>query len=708
MRNKLIILMFFSLFLSFSCTDKKIFRPSPLAIKGVLDLSDWSFEKNGMLNLDGEWEFFREVLLYTNKTDSTNLEAIQIKVPNIWNAYISNIKTENKAFGYGSYRLRIKLPIDRDDLAIHIPDTGTSYNLWINGEKIRQNGLVGTSVETSKPQFLPGFSRLKNLPKEMELVVEVANFTHYKGGLWETVRLGNYQEVHDYRQNRLFTDLFLLGSITIIGLYHFGLYSLRKKDFSSLFFGFFCICIAFRLMVTGERFLHYEFPSMPWELGNKIEYLSIYLAVPVFFVFARSLYPKDINKTIIYISILFHGIISILTLITPAKIYAHSLIPFEVFFLINSIYIISAFLLAIYRKREGALISFIGIFTLIGTGMNDILYSQNLLQTRYYLPFGLFVFIFIQSYLLSIKFSRAFSDVEELSENLKQTNLAYSRFVPIEFLNQLGKRSILDVYLGVQVQKEMTILFSDIRSFTKLSEHLSPRDNFGFINSYLKKMSPAIRKNRGFIDKYIGDAIMALFPENVEDALDSALAMLVALKELNYVRKEKNFPEIRIGIGIHTGTLMLGTIGDDERMDGTVISDAVNLASRMEGLTKFYSSTILVSELSFKKIKRPDKYHYRRIGRVKVKGKESTVSIYEILDSSDLTKVVKLEKTRAFYEEGLEEYLKRNFGKSLELFEKVLENFPEDKASQLYKKKSQLYLKTPPPSNWDGAEEADD
>ncbi|MCB1194528.1 MAG: adenylate/guanylate cyclase domain-containing protein, partial [Leptospiraceae bacterium] len=189
-----------------------------------------------------------------------------------------------------------------------------------------------------------------------------------------------------------------------------------------------------------------------------------------------------------------------------------------------------------------------------------------------------------------------------------QTNLAYSRFVPIEFLNQLGKRSILDVYLGVQVQKEMTILFSDIRSFTKLSEHLSPRDNFGFINSYLKKMSPAIRKNRGFIDKYIGDAIMALFPENVEDALDSALAMLVALKELNYVRKEKNFPEIRIGIGIHTGTLMLGTIGDDERMDGTVISDAVNLASRMEGLTKFYSSTILVSELSFKKIKRPDKY----------------------------------------------------------------------------------------------------
>ena len=178
--------------------------------------------------------------------------------------------------------------------------------------------------------------------------------------------------------------------------------------------------------------------------------------------------------------------------------------------------------------------------------------------------------------------------------DLLNINTAYSRFVPNEFLRTLGRESILDVHLGDQIQGTMTVLFSDIRSFTTISEGMTPQENFTFLNDYLKQVIPPIRMNHGFIDKYIGDAVMAIFPDTPEDAVKAAIGMLRELEAYN--RKGKLKCALRIGVGLHTGTLMLGTIGDDARMDGTVISDTVNLASRLEGLTKRYGASLIVSE----------------------------------------------------------------------------------------------------------------
>ncbi|MEG3972906.1 AAA family ATPase, partial [Microcoleus sp. T2B6] len=165
-------------------------------------------------------------------------------------------------------------------------------------------------------------------------------------------------------------------------------------------------------------------------------------------------------------------------------------------------------------------------------------------------------------------------------------NQAYERFVPNQFLQFLDKSSIIDVELGDQVQLEMSVLFSDIRDFTTLSETMTPKDNFRFINSYLSRMEPVINENNGFIDKYIGDAIMALFSGEANNAVKAGIAMLHCLVEYNQNRANSGYGPIQIGIGINTGTLMLGTVGGQNRMEGTVISDAVNLASRVESLTK--------------------------------------------------------------------------------------------------------------------------
>ncbi|HYO06762.1 MAG TPA: adenylate/guanylate cyclase domain-containing protein, partial [Phototrophicaceae bacterium] len=178
---------------------------------------------------------------------------------------------------------------------------------------------------------------------------------------------------------------------------------------------------------------------------------------------------------------------------------------------------------------------------------------------------------------------RSLTQIEASKSELEKIAAASARFVPREFLRFLKIESIVDARLGDSVQAEMTIMFADIRSFTSLSESMSPQQNFDFINSYLSRVGPVIRQYNGFIDKYIGDGIMALFPNRAEDAVQAAVEMQHQVKIYNLHRQNSGYQPIALGIGLHTGTLMLGTIGEAERMESTVISDAVNLASRVEG-----------------------------------------------------------------------------------------------------------------------------
>ena len=213
--------------------------------------------------------------------------------------------------------------------------------------------------------------------------------------------------------------------------------------------------------------------------------------------------------------------------------------------------------------------------------------------------------------------------------DLKQTNLSIERFVPLAFLDRIGKPSIVHVELGDNTRKEMTILFSDIRNFTTLSEAMTPDENFDFINHYLENMGPVIRAHNGFIDKYIGDAIMALF-DDPDDAVRASLTMIETLERYNEGRRLQGCDPVAIGIGLNTGSLMLGTIGEQHRMDGTVISDAVNLASRIESLTKAYKVGILISQFTRERLANPDAYDIRLVDTVTVKGKTHPVSLYQV------------------------------------------------------------------------------
>ncbi len=218
-------------------------------------------------------------------------------------------------------------------------------------------------------------------------------------------------------------------------------------------------------------------------------------------------------------------------------------------------------------------------------------------------------------------------ELEEKKRELDITNIALERFVPYGFLGHIGKHNITEVELGDNIEKELTVLFSDIRSFTNISESLSPKDNFNFINDYLGLVSPIVRKHNGFIDKFIGDAVMALFI-TPDDAIAASIEMLNELKKFNLIKRDYKTPPIEIGIGLNTGKMMLGTIGEINRMDGTVISDAVNLASRLQDLTKKYKTPVLISEATHNNLSDSRKSNLSLVDTVTVRGKTKPVDIY--------------------------------------------------------------------------------
>ncbi len=303
---------------------------------------------------------------------------------------------------------------------------------------------------------------------------------------------------------------------------------------------------------------------------------------------------------------------------------------------------------------------------------------------------------------LSNGFNTMSSYILNYVNQIVELNEGYKKFVPEQFINYLDKKSVTDLILGDQVQKEMTILFSDIRSFTTMSEKMTPKENFDFLIEYLSKVGPSVRNYNGFIDKYIGDAIMALYPHCPDDGLKSSLEILNRLYDFNMHRTENGLEPIRVGMGLHTGKLMLGILGEQERMAGTVISDAVNLASRLEGLTKHYGASIIISETTFAGLKTPDLYSYRNLGNIKVKGKSGSINIFEILDG--LTSDTKEKKiiSKKNFEDGILFYKNGDLKGALERFSMVLKDNPDDKAAYLYYISCKTYLAKGLPVGFDG------
>ncbi|HEY5975608.1 MAG TPA: response regulator [Geobacteraceae bacterium] len=294
--------------------------------------------------------------------------------------------------------------------------------------------------------------------------------------------------------------------------------------------------------------------------------------------------------------------------------------------------------------------------------------------------------------------------VKERTAELASLNTVYERFVPREFIDLLHKESILDIHLGDQVSRKMTVMFADIRGWTTLLEKMTPTEAFSFINAYLRRVTPVIKNCNGFIDQFYGDGVMALFPGAPDDAVRAAVEMQWAVAEYNKERESEGFAPIGIGIGLHLADLMLGIIGSEDRLQGAVVGDSVNLAARIEGLNKMYGSYISLSDVTYSALQEKNRYRHRFMDRVRVKGKEDAVAIYEVFEGDPEVVAGLKEQTKPAFEQGIEFYYGKKFSEASVHFNQVQEQNLADLAARIYLKRCANYMINGVPPDWTGVE----
>lgn len=614
--------------------------------------------------LEGLWHF-------NPLSDTHPWKPGPILVPSYWNGH-----------GAGEFKILLKFASHNHIATIVAPNSAyTSAEFFLDGIPVAQLGRTGDTPHDNIPSnAVITFDLPQNA--QLLLTIKVANYHHHQGGLLNNVFIGTNPSVSQWLSGEKAKNWFFIGLLFVFSVYHLALFFYLPKRKNALYLALFSFVLAVRLGSTGVR-VFLEIAPLDYSMIRHMELLGWYLAIPLAYMIIREFFPAESRRVFCRIML---G--TSLMLSTAALFLSNTLSSYTIYIgmflsLFAMVLIIFGLILAFVRKRPLARILGLGFALLSVSIIHDILVSLEFLENGSIMEFGLLAFVLAQGISLLSGLAQSFHKNEVLGENLLQTNIALSRFVPMEFLMQLGNSDILGARLGHKVEKNMTVMFSDIRSFTLISENRSPSQTMEILNRYLGTLSEVIYAHGGFVDKFIGDGIMALFPENPENALKCGIAMQEKVLELNKVR-DRNHPAIHVGIGIHTGPLVIGIMGTKDRMEPSIIADTVNVASRVESLCKKYGSWLLITQESFFAIDDVAQYHFRILRRTRVKGRRAPVNIIEILDPMPQMLRDKYLKTQQTFEKGLLSLLRGRNQEAALHFQETSANNPHDSAAALF------------------------
>lgn len=388
-----------------------------LAERGVLEPGqrDW---QRVILNLNGDYGFAWQQLLNPELTHAPPEQFL--RMPGAWNdAPLGPNGTPIPADGYASYRLSLR-GLDFPEAALRVPTMHTAYRLYANGVEISRNGTVGTSRESSRAQYQPKIVRLPAGSPDIELLIHISNFQHRKGGTWASIQLGQESVLREQRERSLLLDFFMFGSLLIMGIYHLGLFAMRRVDRSPLYFGLFCLLVALRILTTGEHYFGRLLPDLDWEIYIRLQYYAVYLALPAFAAFAYHGFRRDFPLWLYYAICGVSFFTVLFVLVTPARLFSWSMLFFQYFLAVAGLALFLVISRAYLRRRPGAGLYLIGGIVLFAAMVNDILNTAEVLRTGYVVPYGFFAFIALQASLLALRFSRAFETSERWSERLEQ------------------------------------------------------------------------------------------------------------------------------------------------------------------------------------------------------------------------------------------------------------------------------------------------
>ncbi len=421
MNCRLNSLIFFIILICLTaCLTEKSKNPRPVVVNGVLDLTQWDFDRDGSLNLNGDWDFYWKEFISPAGLNPPNedIRRKNIRVPGTWDEQPAGT-IEFPGQGYASLKVKVLLKEVKGKLAIQLFKINTAYSLYIDGSLKSVIGTIGTDAKNSIPQYYPHIVSFQPASENIEIIFHVSNFHINSGGFIFPILIGSEKNILKTWENNIIFDFLLFGGLAVIGLYHLGLFFNRRSDKASLCFGVFCLLIAIRIIIQEEIYLVHVVQDFPWTFIMLADYLSFLIAVPVFLYFVRSLYPEETNNYVVKVFVGLGIFCSLLTLLTPPGFYSHLGLYYQLVTVGVCLYVFYVLIIASKNKRNGARIFIAGFVVFFLTIVNEVLYLNQIVQTGNVVGFGFFVFVAAQIILLSRRYSSAFSDIESLTHELQ-------------------------------------------------------------------------------------------------------------------------------------------------------------------------------------------------------------------------------------------------------------------------------------------------
>lgn len=341
---------------------------------GLLDLREEKFPLEKAISLNGEWEFYPGFLAEDINQILDEKETRFLKVPKIWN----NFEIDGDKIGgttFGTYRLKLLLPKD-EVFYFKIVNVSSAYNLYVDGEVISSNGSVGRSADSHRPEFKSKVVCFQSQYEITDVRMEISNFSHTKGGFWEPIIIGDLSSIKAIDKNKAYGDILVTGFLLTTAFIYLNISAYIKKEKTFLYLASFLLLISTRILFTGDKLISSFFPSLSWEIMMKIEYLSYYLAVPVFVIFLFT-YFKEKYNSYTQLSLYFYFLNGLIVILTPVIFFSKILTFVNIFTFVFGLYILVRIYLIFRSGKDGGFELFLGTIILLLTVFIEIIFTQR-------------------------------------------------------------------------------------------------------------------------------------------------------------------------------------------------------------------------------------------------------------------------------------------------------------------------------------------
>ncbi|KIL34783.1 hypothetical protein SD71_17250 [Cohnella kolymensis] len=394
-------------------------RHFPQAKNGLIDLTEWSWNTDGVVPLNGQWNFS---WLDTDEEGHARAIPGTIEVPATWGSIPAGNGIHIRDQGIGIYQLTVRHRTERNLLAIRVPNVSTAYELYIDGQLVLSRGKVGEDARSTVPFQMPATVYVDAESPQTYLKLVVANFDHRRGGIRTELIAGQADQIEKLQMRDAAQELIVFGCLLMIGFYHIGLYVLRRKEYANLLFALLCLFVALRMGLIGEGFLFQWLPELGWEWGTRLEYTAFVLAALSGFGYFHRIYPHEIRRRWFKIAAAAAAVLVICALTLPSLVFTSLLAMFQIYVLMVSAITLAALLVSRIRRREGANLALIGVAGLVLTIINDILFYNGWWRSIDMVPFGLLFLVVMNSFIISLRFSRTYERAERMSAELGELN----------------------------------------------------------------------------------------------------------------------------------------------------------------------------------------------------------------------------------------------------------------------------------------------